>query len=129
MSLLNQNDAQYVVTAHQRIPREGPKCMPIQLLFSVAVQYDLDLTNIQQLNFMSMIQGIFIDNRANGSSITIFIPTSRQRITIEAAQQAYMPLLCPNPAKISFISSGAIDDVFVILMNTPVAPAVWNATP
>lgn len=103
------------------MPSEGPKCIPINLDFSVVDTYALDYSNMGQRGFMAMLQTVWVDNSLNGLPVSIIIPASNQTIKVPAGVQDYFAVMCPNPIKISFFSSGAVV-VPVLLINFPVVP-------
>lgn len=109
------------------VPPEGPRTLAVGLDFTQASQYSLDLQNLQQRNFFSMLQGLFVDNSQNPASLTINFPNTGQNLIFEAGTQAYITTLCQNPAKLVFISSGDVSAVVVYLLNYPVTNDVWNA--
>jgi hypothetical protein len=109
------------------VPPEGPRAIAIPLDFTQTQNYTLDLQNIQQRNFFSMIQGLFVDNSQNPSSLTINFPNTGQNLIFEAGQQAYIGTLCQNPAKVQFMSAGDVAGVMVYILNYPVTNDVWQA--
>lgn len=111
----------------QKIPDEGPKSIALTLDFSQATQYTLDLQNLIQRNFISMIQGIFLDNSANGSTLAVSFEGAGQTIKIAPNRQGYRIVLCPNPVnQITFTSTGGVA-VSVNLLNFPVTNSDWPA--
>jgi len=109
----------------QKIPEEGAKSIAVALDFSTQTQYTLDLQNLIQRNFISMIQGIFLDNSANGSTLEVSFGGSGQNMKIAPNRQGYRMVLCPNPAnQIAFTSTGGVP-VTVILLNFPVTNSDW----
>lgn len=101
------------------MPEEGPKCIPIPLDFSVATVYTLDYMNFQQLGRFSMLQTVYVDNSLNAAKLNITIPALNQVLKIPAGVQGYFPILCPNPIKLSFDSTGGVL-CQVILLNFPI---------
>lgn len=108
------------------MPEEGPKLIPLVLDFTQNDTYTLDLSNLMQRGFISMIQTIYADNTDNGGELVILVNTSQQRIIVPAGAEAYLPILVPNPARMSFTSPGA-PSITVQLLNFPIAPEVWSA--
>jgi hypothetical protein len=109
----------------QKIPDEGPKSIAVLLDFSQGTQFTLDLQNLIQRNFISMIQGIFIDNSANGSTLAVSFGGAGQSIKIAPNRQGYFIVLCPNPVnQIVFTSTGGVA-VSVNLLNFPVTNSDW----
>lgn len=107
-------------------PCEGPKAASISLDFTANGTYDLDLTNDQAQGKVSMIQGLYVDNNANSDTLTITVQGSNQKIIVKGNTQGYYPVLCPNPPKFTFVSSGNVNGVVVYLLNFPVQPATWQ---
>lgn len=127
MSNLQNTQLQFAVTANQRIPREGPKVVPVTIPFTGPnTDFDIDLGQQEQLAKVSMIQSCFIDNSANGSPAVITAVDTQQSIKIAANSQAFLPLFCLTPTRIHFNSAGAVT-VIVILCNFPLSPAVWKS--
>lgn len=127
-ALIEQTRLAYVITKNLRVPKEGPKVIPVQLLFqtNAVTELDLDLLSMIQQNKISMIQAAYIDNGRNGSPLTIIIGSSQMNVTVNPNTQTFTPLFLPNPAKLIFQSAGNIDDIFVHLLNFPVSPAQWK---
>lgn len=127
-SAISQLRLSFVGLRNLKVPKEGPKSIPVQLQFNTlaTTDLDLDLLSQEQLNKFSMVQGLYVDNGRNGSTLTITIGVSQQRIDIPPNNQAYLPVLCPNPIKIHFNSAGNIDDCFCHLLNFPVTALMWH---
>jgi hypothetical protein len=125
MSLkLDQSQLRTVSINGQQVPCEGPRVVPVALDFSLTTEYDLQLQNFEARNFISMIQGLFIDNSLSASPLSIVFENSGQTIKIAPGHQAYKAVLCPNPAFISFLSEGGTS-VKVLLLNFPVTNDDW----
>jgi hypothetical protein len=115
----------FVVTPNQRIPKEGPKVVPVVVRFSQGTDFDLDMLSFEQQVRVSMIQAMFIDNSGSDSPIAITAVLSQQTIVIAPRSQAYLPICLPVPSKLHFNSVGGVDLVCE-LMNWPVSPFVWK---
>lgn len=124
---LDVNQAARYSVMGAMVPPEGPRALAVGLDFSATTQYSLDLQNIQQRNFFSMLQSLFVDNSLNPSSLTINFPNTGQNLIFEAGEQAYIGVLCQNPAKLVFTSAGNVAGIVVYLLNYPVTNEVWNA--
>lgn len=126
MGMINQSTLQVCQVKNQTAPAEGPRAVPISVDFSVAggSPYSLDYSN-QQAGKFSQLQALYIDNAGNGSAVSVTINGVGQVITCPANSQGYFPVLCMNPIKLEFASNGNVA-VPIILLNFPVAPAVWN---
>jgi hypothetical protein len=101
------------------MPGEGPKCVPIALDFTAITELRLDYQNMQARNFLSMVQTLWVDNYASAVVMSITIPGSAQILKIPAGVQGYFPVLCPNPVKMIFESTGGVV-LQVSLLNFPV---------
>jgi hypothetical protein len=106
------------------MPVEGPRAIPIGLDFSATQSYALDYSNYQQRGFISMVQSVFVDNSLSASVLSILCPATNQTLKIPAGKQGYLPIVCPNPVKLTFSSSGG-QFCYVALLNFPVAPLLW----
>jgi len=126
MQRINQQALTFQTVNCQTVPPEGPRTVPLILDFSQTSTYSLSLQNMMSRNFISMIQGIFVDNSANGSPIQINVPTTGQTLQVAPNRQAYLVLLCPNPVSLNFSSNGGIA-VNVTLLNFPVTNHEWPA--
>jgi hypothetical protein len=74
-----------------------------------------------------MIQGIFLDNSANGTTLAVSFEGAGQVIKIAPNRQGYRIVLCPNPVnQITFTSTGGVA-VSVNLLNFPVTNSDWPA--
>ena len=101
------------------MPEGGPKCIPLTLDFSVSLQYTFDYSNMQQRNYMQMVQTIWVDNSLSAQPLNVFSPGVNQTLKVPAGVQGYFTLICPNPIKLSFASTGGVL-CQVILLNFPV---------
>lgn len=124
-TILNAEQLQQCPVQNQVVPAKGPKAIPIILDFSVDTEFQLDYSNVQAQGRFELLQGLFVDNSNNGSALTITIEGTAQRLIVPATSQAYLPVLCQNPVKLSFDSAGGVS-VKAYLLNFPVAPAVWK---
>ena len=101
------------------MPEGGPRCVPITLDFAVSASYTLDYGNMQQRNFLDMVQTVWVDNFGNGQVLTITVANLGMSIQVPAGVQGFFPVLCPNPVKLAFHSTGGTVQQ-VILCNFPV---------
>jgi len=125
--IVNQQALSFQSVNAQKIPDEGPKSVSVPLDFSQSTVYTLDIQNLIQRSFITMVQGVFLDNSANGSTLEISFGSSGQNIKIAPNRQGYRIVLCPNPAnQIVFTSTGGVS-VTVILLNFPVTNSDWPA--
>ena len=106
------------------IPDGGPRCLPLSIDFAATPEWILDYGNMQQRNFLNMVQSVWVDNSANAAILSITVPGTNQVLQVPPNAQGYFPLLVPNPLKLVFDSTGGVL-VQVILLNFPVAGFVW----
>ena len=128
--LLNNQQLNYQPVNNQEVPGEGPKAIPLLLDFTGSTtEWDLDLTNQQQQDRISMVQSLYIDLSKAANDLIVVFPISGQSIRAKAATQGYYTVLCPTPIRINFQSSGAGGVLVpVFLMNVPVSGVVWDAS-
>lgn len=105
------------------IPKEGPKALPVNLDFSQAASYEIDLSNQQASAQIAFVQGVYIDNLDNTESVTLTVGISGQRIPVGPGKCQYVPLLVPNPPKFVATSAGSAIVRFHFL-NVPL-PMGW----
>lgn len=101
------------------MPDGGPRIVPISLDFTASPSYFLDYSNQMALGFLDMVQTVWCDNFVNTAVLKITCPGSQQVLQIPAGTQGYFPILCPNPVRLQFDSTGAFV-VQVTLLNFPV---------
>jgi len=101
------------------MPDSGPRCIPIVLDFSAAPSYSLDYSNQANLGMFDAVQTVWVDNYGNAQVLAIYIPLSSQTLQIPAQTQGYFPVLCPNPIRMVFSSTGNTRQQ-VILCNFPI---------
>jgi len=126
MAFIDQNTVQFSLPQNQQVPDEGPKAIPLLLNFANAAEFTLDLTNIVERAFISMIQTIFVD--ASGATVDTIITMNgtNQKIKAKAGTQGYYSVLAPNPPKFTFDNSSGADVVPIFLINAPVPGVVWS---
>lgn len=84
----------------------------------------VDLKTATNLQRVRDVQGIFVDNSAGTSTLTI-TTIAGQNVSIPAAYQALMPLYLSADNTITFNGNGTIK---VTLLNFRTAAAVWPST-
>lgn len=115
-----------VEVANAQVPKEGPKAVAIAIPFTTSnTSFVLKQLLSQSLQFMTMVQGAFVDNSNNPEALYIETSVLYQRMKIKAGQMGYIPLLAPRNCDVTFTSSGA-SEVNIILLNVPVPAAVWD---
>ncbi len=125
---INQDLLAYQTVFNARVPKRGPRCIPINLDFGTIgpdIDYSLDYQNMESRGFMEMVQSVFVDNANNATEFIITCSISRQSLRIPPYSQAYLAILMPNPPRMVFTSeSGGV--VQVVLLNFPVINHVWS---
>jgi hypothetical protein len=122
---LNADQLVNLALDNQQIPSEGSKSVAVLLDFTQSNQFTLDLTNIQQRGFLSMIQTLFIDMSASDVPMNILVNGSRQNLVAKGRTQGYYCVLAPNPVKLTFTCAGGPLGVVVYFINVPIPGAVW----
>lgn len=121
MAVTNLGAGKYPALQLQRtlgMPDGGPKIVPISLDFSASPSYFLDYSNQGALGYLDMVQTLWVDNFGNAAVLKITCPNSQQVIQVAAGAQGYYPILCPNPIRLQFDSTGATVQQ-VTLLNFP----------
>lgn len=106
------------------IPCEGPKALCYAADFSVATEYDFDLTQQFQQNIFTMLQCIFIDNSDNSSVVEVTVNGTGQTFQAPANSCGFYTLLMTSPPKLVLASQGGVV-VNVQLLNFYIPPTVW----
>lgn len=110
-------------------PKEKPKALAVNLDFTQAAVIPIDLTIAEQEGRFRFVQAVYIDNSANPSPLSLTVSMTQQTVTMPAASQGYLPLLCPNPAKlIASLATVGVGNTSTIIqfLNFPVPAAVWS---
>lgn len=105
---------------------EGRKSITTQIDFSLGLTFQLDLTAIENQQFVRSIQTIYCDNSGNPNPVTITMGVTIQSIVIPRNSCAYIPLLLPVPSVIKFASTQPVL-VKVQLLNFFLPPYIWSA--
>ncbi len=106
------------------LPCEGGFTINQKIDFSINASQDIDFSQIQSIgSHWASTQTIYVDNSANGSTITITINGTLQTLVIPKNSCGYYPVLCNNPPKMNFNSAGGV--VNVNFVNFFIAPIVW----
>lgn len=113
------------------IPEEGPIAVPVPINFATSTDFDLDISQQVNQGRISLVQSMFVDNSANNNPINIGVgqsPSSAalQTIVVPSQSQGYFQIFSPNPARFHF-NSQATGSILVILSNSPIASATWQA--
>lgn len=108
------------------LPKQGSVAMPVSLTLVANVTQTIDLEIEEETGSLDFIQGLFIDNSAGASAVTIQNTITQQKLVTPAFSQATFPVYAPSKSKFSVVSAGAITPVLQFL-NFPTPPAVWSA--
>jgi hypothetical protein len=109
-----------------RIPKEGPKALSLLCPFTASnTSFVVDFSITMTQGFISMIQGVFVDNSANPDILQIQQSSLGINIQFPANSQGYIPLLVPNPATLTVASLGQVS-VYMVFLNVPVPALIWS---
>jgi hypothetical protein len=108
------------------IPPEGPKALPFTFPFvGTEAEFTVELTLTQTQQFLSIVQGAYVDNSLNDTPFSITASGTGQVLTIPPYTQGYLPVMVAKPT--SFVISGACEnEVGVIFYNIPVPSLLWD---
>lgn len=106
-------------------PCEGSKCVPFSCDFNTASQFDFDFTAAQQNGQISSIQTVYVDNSANGNSLTLSIDGTQQTIVVPPNSCGYFLLLAPMATVVHATTTGLVK-VYFGFLNFYVPPTVWS---
>lgn len=105
-------------------PKEGPRALPLALLFGNASAYSFDIALLQQQGWQSNVQAAYVDNSLNAAALTITIPNVCS-VSVPANTQGTIPLPCPQNANLIFACSGG-QTATIVLFNVPMPAQLWN---
>jgi hypothetical protein len=106
---------------------EGARALPVIFDFTQGPVLPFN-ANFSEVG-MTNIQGMFIDNRNNASSVSFLLTSSNQTIVCPPFTQGFFPALFVGGQTVSMIGSSAGGvAVQVQLLNTEIYAALWNAT-
>lgn len=106
-------------------PKEGPRCIPVVLVFDGATAQTIDFLGQTERLKISMVQGVFVDNSENSGVLTITANSTRQKIQVQPGCQGYFPILVNNPPRFLLLSSEAAT-VGLQFFNFPMSPLQWG---
>lgn len=109
-------------------PAEGPAVVPYNLDFTTQSTYNVDLSNLFNLKYLSAVLTVFVDNSKNSAAVTITTPDSQTSLVWPPYSQGYLPVLQGVSLKFQVQTSGAFI-VPMTFLNFPVAPSVWSVNP
>lgn len=105
----------------------GRRAIHVLIDFTIGLQFQLDISQVQSQGGMDSVQTLYIDNAANTAPLTILMGLTLQQIIVPAGAQGYLPVLQGNPPIIQFSTTAAIP-VNVQLLNFFVPPGLWYTT-
>jgi hypothetical protein len=106
---------------------QGPIALQVIFDFSVggASPISGDLLQEETTGAIDKVQAVYVDNSANGSSLTLqFFPTG-QKILIPANKQGCYPVICGTPLKFTATSAGNVA-VACLFLNVPLPVGQWG---
>lgn len=89
---------------------------------------ELDLRQFILRGYINAIQGVFIDNSANGSSVTLTCQGTGQTVSCPPGYQGWFPLLVIPGTEVFTIASSGSSDVPFFFVNIPMPAVVYSAT-
>lgn len=112
-------------------PKEKPKALAVNLDFTAAAVIPIDLTIAEQEGRFRFVQAVYIDNSLNPSPLSLTVGLTQQTVTMPPYSQGYLPILCPNPAKLvaslPIVAAGNVATIIQFL-NFPVPAAIWKVS-
>jgi hypothetical protein len=126
MTITNPNTFQFVdyPVFNALVPKEGPRVVPAQFDFTAASSYAVDLSNVQQRGYLSLVQTLFIYNPGT-VPVTVTFDVAGQQIVFPPQSEGYVSVLVTNPPKCTVESTGGASNVGVFFINVPVSQNIW----
>jgi len=108
-------------------PHEGPRALAVNCPFTSEIaEFNIDLTLSQTQAYISVIQGVFVDNSDNADVVSITANgATNQTIDFPAGAQGYIPILATKPTSFNVSSAGAVT-VPLIFLNVSVPAIIWG---
>jgi len=108
-------------------PKEGPKALPIAFDFTSVASVDIDLFTENTNGVIQYVQAVYVDNSLNPNELTIFFPSTQQKIVIPATAQGVWPVFSIDQVRLT-ISSTIDPDARgnIILLNVPMPLTQWG---
>lgn len=120
----NANAGSPIDIRNMTLPKEGPRCLPVQCDFGLFSTYRIDGSQLLDLGRMSVIQGVYVDNSLGASPVIFTLGISGQTLTCPPYGQGYIALFLPNPCVI-YVSCGNAALQTLYFHNLPIATTVW----
>lgn len=127
MGTVSVQPQNYSTTSLGELPCEGANTVRVPLDFDGINDIEVDLSAIQQTGKFSAAQTLFFDNSTNGAVVKIKCGVSNQTFQVPIGGFIYMPLLQPNPPKITFSCTAAVP-LTAFFTNFFLPPVVWGPT-
>jgi len=122
-------------TFNQQMPAEGPRSISYkvfpELLDANNPFIPIDLTAATEQNIICGIQGVYIDNLQNDGDLMMVIPSTGQRIFINANSCGYYPIITTAPNIFQILAApnnpgGQLNNIMNLLFyNVPIPPYVY----
>jgi hypothetical protein len=89
--------------------------------------YAIDLAEEAMTAQLGFVQCLYIDNSKNGNALTVTVGISQQVITVKANTQGYFPVLAPQSATFTIVSTGNQAGVIptIHFLNAPFPCYSW----
>lgn len=116
-----------VPVCNARVPPEGPRCIPFNFDFTAKPSYFVDLTTVEQRNFLTIVQSLYIDNSSNAVPLTVVFNASNQIIIAPPQTQGYYSVLAPQPARFTVKCVGGSINTPLFVINVAITNAIWGA--
>jgi hypothetical protein len=111
------------------MPSNGKvSAVPLTFDFTAQTSYAIDFTSSQWYGKISNIQSAYVDNSGGTAALSLYCPVSGGTVTVPAGAQAYVPLVIPSPAQLTFTCLAGTSSTVIILMNVPMPVCVWFPT-
>jgi hypothetical protein len=107
-------------------PKEGPMAIPFAIDFTVNQTYTMDLTAIQQLARISIIQTLYVDNSLSTVPLTVLCATTQQKLTVAPGSQAYISVVLSNKLALTILSTSGLV-IPVIALNIAMNTYQWQS--
>lgn len=112
---------------NQLVPEEGPRSITLNMDFTLADIYEVDLQIEISEKIIWGVQGLYYDNYVNNAIVTLTTSVVDQSMRFQPRWQGYRPVLCNKPPKMTFACTGGAGIFAVKLLNVPMPFGEWNA--
>lgn len=109
--------------------QECPKCLALDMDFNAADEYTLNLLLQNTRGFIRGIQACYFDNQQNtAGNVNFEASDTGMRMFFRAGWQGFRPMFLGQPMTGKFTCLGGNGVFRILLTNTPIMPAEWDAT-